>query len=58
MHEFLCFAKSPYNMATYDSHVIYQPGALTINSDSDDTSVDDDDVDEIIDIEDEVSSVK
>lgn len=53
MHEFLCFAKSPYNMATYDSHVIYQPGALTINSDSDDTSVDDDDVDEIIDIEDD-----
>ncbi|XP_052090380.1 uncharacterized protein LOC127727032 isoform X1 [Mytilus californianus] len=58
MHEFSCFAKSPYNMIAYDALVVYQPGPVTLDSDSNDSSVDIDDeyLDEIIDIEDENSN--
>ncbi|XP_063428925.1 clumping factor A-like [Mytilus trossulus] len=58
MHEFSCFAKSPYNMIAYDAQVVYQPGPVTLDSDSNDSSadIDDDLLDEIIDIEDENSN--
>ncbi|CAG2209660.1 TOPORS [Mytilus edulis] len=58
MHEFSCFAKSPYNMIAYDAQVVYQPGPVTLDSDSNDSTaeIDDEFLDEIIDIEDENSN--
>lgn len=48
MHELECFAKSPYHMAAYDQHAVYQPQTTTIEDDSDTDSIvsvdDDDDV--------------
>ena len=35
MHEFLMFAQSPYHMAAYDQHVIYEPSTDYVNEQSD-----------------------
>lgn len=35
MHEFLMFAKSPYHMAAYDQHVVYEPTSEFVNDQSD-----------------------
>ena len=34
MHEFLMFAKSPYHMAAYDQHAIYEPSSEYVNEES------------------------
>ncbi|OWF48386.1 uncharacterized protein LOC110453122 [Mizuhopecten yessoensis] len=51
MQEFENFARSPYNIAAYDQHAVYQPQTLAVESDSDTDSilsVDDDDNDDVI----------
>ncbi|XP_069126617.1 serine-rich adhesin for platelets-like [Argopecten irradians] len=39
MQEFEHFARSPYNMAAYDQHAVYQPQTLAVESDSDTDSI-------------------
>lgn len=35
MHEFLMYAKSPYHMAAYDQHVVYEPTSEYVDNGSD-----------------------
>ena len=44
IHEFFNFARSPYDIVAYDNHAIYDEPALTVESDSDRASADQEDV--------------